>query len=60
MDAVARLVKATGCTPAEALEEWGTRAAHMEYDAHIPRAEAERLAEFDAAVILGEMVKGRR
>ena len=59
-EAIPRLIAATGCTRAEALEEWSTRAAHMEYDAGLSRAEAEAAAYHDALRVLGEMMKGRK
>jgi len=31
--------------PEQLREEWDERAAIVEYDAHLPRAEAERVAE---------------
>ena len=58
-EAIPRLVAATGCTAAEAECVFGERAAIREHLAHLPRAEAERLAYEDALQILTELAKDR-
>lgn len=56
---VPKLVALTGCTSAEAQEEHSYHAAILEFCAHMPRAEAERLAVEHAVPYLAGLGKER-
>lgn len=51
-DQLARIAKRSGRTLDDVTELWNERAAHREYDAGKPRAEAERLALDDVADVV--------